>query len=44
MQGDYRKDNKDNKALRSVIFITKFTKIFAKMSIDVCRVSLLTTS
>ena len=40
MQGDYRKDNKDNKALRSVIFITKFTK----MSIDVCRVSLLTTS
>ena len=40
-QGDYRKDNK---ALRSVIFITKFTKILAKMSIDVCRVSLLTTS
>ena len=35
---------KDNKALRSVIFITKFTKILAKMSIDVCRVSLLATS
>ena len=35
---DYRKDNK---ALRSVIFITEFTKIEAKLSIDVCRVSLL---
>ena len=31
-QDDYRKDNN---ALRAVIFTTKFTKIYAKISIDI---------
>ena len=35
-RAEKQNDNrKDNKALMSVIFITKFTKIWAKMSIDV---------